>query len=83
MTAWVSDEKAGVTPVLCFVAAHVGRRPRDAEGSGKGRSSIHRKERWGIGRPASKMRSAMPVRRMVRANADLSGIYGANATRHF
>ena len=23
MTAWVSDEKAGVTPVLCFVAAHV------------------------------------------------------------
>jgi hypothetical protein len=29
------------------------------------------------------MRSAMPVRRLVRANADLSGIYGANATRHF
>ena len=23
MTAWISDEKSGVTPVLCFVAAHV------------------------------------------------------------
>ena len=23
MTAWISDEKRGVTPVLCFVAAHV------------------------------------------------------------
>src|SRR6476646_6081631 len=23
MTAWISDKESGVTPVLCFVAAHV------------------------------------------------------------